>query len=52
MLQVFLFLITSCNDDNSGPTTTVIVNGTILFDNEYVDGYFTGDCGSETRTFF
>ena len=51
-----LFFMTSCSKDDSVPIATVSVNGTILFDNGDdftgdVDGDFTGDGGSTTRTF-
>ena len=45
-----------CSDDD-GPNVRVTVNGTVLFDeggdfNGDVDGDFTGNGGSATRTFF
>lgn len=46
----------SCSSDDSQPTVEVTVNGTVLFDNGDdfigdVDGDFTGNGGSESRTF-
>jgi len=56
ILIIGLLFMTSCSKDDSVPIATVSVNGTILFDNGDdftgdVDGDFTGDGGSTTRTF-
>ena len=51
------FLMSGCSDDDTKPTVSVTVNGKVLFDdgddfNGDVDGDFTGDGGSATRTFY
>ncbi len=51
-----IFLIFSCDDDEPAFTTNVSVNGSVLFDDNDdfsgdVDGDFTSDGGSATRTF-
>ena len=56
LLVFSLFLIASCSEDDPDPVVTVTVNGTVLFDdgddfNGDVDGDFTGNGGSATRTF-
>lgn len=56
-MLISFFLISSCSEDDTEPTVTVTVNGKVLFDdgddfNGDVDGDFTGDGGSATRTFF
>lgn len=56
LLVISLFLITSCSEDEPDTSVTVKVNGTVLFDdgddfNGDVDGDFTGNGGSATRTF-
>lgn len=56
LLVFSVALMIGCSDDDPTPTATVTVNGTVLFDdgddfNGDVDGDFTGDGGSATRTF-
>ncbi|SDS48117.1 hypothetical protein [Gramella sp. MAR_2010_147] len=58
LLIIFCFAVSSCSsDDNPTEMVEVTVNGTVLFDegddfNGDIDGDFTGNGGSATRTFF
>ena len=57
LLVFSILLVSSCgNDDDPSFTSTVTVNGTVLFDDGDdftgdVDGDFTSDGGSATKTF-
>ena len=57
LMLLGFFLMSGCSDDDTKPTVSVTVNGKVLFDdgddfNGDVDGDFTGDGGSATRTFY
>ena len=58
LLSLLLFAVSGCSsDDDAVEMAEITVNGSVLFDdgddfNGDVDGDFTGDGGSATRTFF
>ena len=56
LLVISFFLMVSCSEDDPALSATVTVNGKVLFENGGdfngdVDGDFTGDGGTATRTF-